>query len=207
VTARRRTALLVAASAIGIGGLVALDEPADELLSVHMLQHMLIGDLAPLLALLAVRGTILGRALAAVRPAPALLVWGAALAVWHVPSLYDAALENEQLHMFEHATFAVAGLLVWAVLLDVARRGRLPGWRGFGYAIVLLAASMILSNVLVLSYRPLYPAYGDLRDQNLAALVMMVEQFLTLGTFAVLRARALLREQEIAPARPHELAA
>ena len=93
-----------------------------------------------LLALLAVRGTILGRALAAVRPAPALLVWGAALAVWHVPSLYDAALENEQLHMFEHATFAVAGLLVWAVLLDVARRGRLPGWRGFGYAIVLLAA-------------------------------------------------------------------
>jgi cytochrome c oxidase assembly factor CtaG len=172
-----------------------------------MLQHMLIGDLAPLLALLAVRGTILGRQLAAVRPAPALLVWGAALAVWHVPSLYDAALENEQLHMFEHATFAVAGLLVWAVLLDVARRGRLPGWRGFGYAIVLLAASMILSNVLVLSYRPLYPAYGDLRDQNLAALVMMVEQFLTLGTFAVLRARALLREPEIAPARPHELAA
>jgi len=216
VTAARRVALAVVAAAIGLAAVTALDEPADQLLSAHMLQHMLIGDLAPLLAVLAIRGTVLARPLAAVRPAPAFAVWAAALAVWHVPAFYDAALAHERLHMLEHATFVAGGVLVWSALLGVARRGLLDGWRGFGYAVGLLAATTVLSNVLVLAYRPLYPAYDEpgprllelspLRDQNLAALVMMVEQFLTFGTFAALRARALLRASEPAPTGRHELA-
>lgn len=204
-----------AAAAITLLALLNLDEPADTVLSAHMLQHMLVGDLVPLLFVLAVRGPLcvhlvpvpLMRAWRAVaRPIPAFVVWAAALAVWHVPVLYDAALEHERLHAFEHATFMLGGFLVWSVLLDPARRRLLPGWRRFAYAVGLLAASGALANVLVLSYRPLYPDYaGDeprpfaltpLGDQNLAAVLMMLEQVVTLGTFAALSARKQLRAVE-----------
>jgi cytochrome c oxidase assembly factor CtaG len=196
-----------------------LHDPADSVLAAHMLQHVLIGDLVPLLLILAVRGPMLFHlvpirfvrvsrrigvqhvlALAA-RPAPALLVWSASLAAWHVPAIYDRALESEPLHGFEHLTFMLSGLLVWAALLDPARRGLLPGWRRFGYALALLALSGVLANTLILSYRPIYPAYATSgsglglspkRDQDLAGLVMMLEQLATLGALAVVVARQQL---------------
>jgi len=171
--------LATLAASTWIGALTAPDEPADERLSAHMLQHILIGDVVPLLL---------------------------ALGVWHVPALYDRALESERLHAFEHGTFLVSGLLVWAVLLDPPRRGLLPGRRRVGYALALLAASGILGNVLVLSYRPLYPAYGSLRDQDLAGLVMMVEQVLTLGGLALLTARRRLQHGDTPASGRHPLA-
>jgi len=213
--------LVLAALAAGITplALLTLDEAADSMLAAHMLQHMLIGDLVPLLLVLAVRGPLVvqlvppravralrrigaHRLLAlATRPAVAFVVWSAALALWHIPAAYDLALENERLHAFEHGTFLFSGLLIWAALLDPARRRSLPGWRRFGYAVALLAVSGALANVLILSYRPLYPAYAEpgarfglspVRDQDLAALVMMAEQFGTIGTFALLTARRRL---------------
>lgn len=222
-----RVLLAGLAAAITVGALLFLDETADTLLAGHMFQHVLIGDLVPLLLVLAVRGPLhahlfpvplvrasrrvrLNRLLSFVtRPAPAFALWAAALALWHLPALYDGALEHEQLHAFEHVSFMATGILVWAVLIDPARRSLLPGWRRFGYALALLAASSLLANVLILSYRPLYPAYSTpeprlfgltpLGDQNLAAVVMMVEQLATLGTFAVLTAR-----RRIALATPPE---
>lgn len=212
-----RIALAALAASIWLGALTALDEPADERLSAHMLQHVLIGDVVPLLLVLAVRGPVLVHLLPLrivprlsallVRPTVAFCCWAVALGVWHVPELYDRALESERLHAFEHGTFLVAGLLVWAVLLDPGRRGLLPGWRRVGYALALLAASGILGNVLVLSYRPLYPAYGSLPDQDLAGLVMMVEQVLTLGGLALLTARRRLQQGDAAASGRHPLAA
>lgn len=230
-----RVALAALAGALTLVALLALDGAADTMLAAHMLQHMMIGDLVPVLIVLAVRGPLvvqvvpagivraargvgLQRVLAfATRPAPAFVFWATALAVWHVPAMYDRALENEPLHAFEHMTFLVSGILVWTVLLDPARRGLLPGWRRFGYALALLTASGILANKLVLSYRPLYPAYAGpdamfglspVRDQDLAGLVMMLEQLATLGTFAVLTARRRLLGTERGPApQRHPLAA
>ena len=225
-----RVALAGLAAGVTAVALLALDAAADSMLAAHMLQHVLIGDLVPLLLVLAVRGPLLvhlapARVIAAARrlglhrvlalatrPAVAFVFWAAALAAWHVPAAYDLALESEPLHAFEHATFMAAGLLVWTALLDPARRGTLSGWRRFGYALALLAASGALANTLVLSYRPLYPAYAapaarfglsPVRDQDLAGLLMMLEQFATLGTFAVLtaRRRLLLPAGEPAPAR------
>jgi len=230
-----RVALAALAAVIAAVGLLALDEAADSMLAAHMLQHMLIGDLVPLLLVLAVRGPMLVHLLPvrlaraartvglhrvlsfATRPAAAFVVWAASLAIWHIPAAYDRALESEPLHALEHATFLLAGTLVWAALLDPARRGSLPGWRAFGYALALLAASGALANTLILSYRPLYPAYtapsarfglSPVRDQDLAGLVMMLEVFATLGTFAFLVARRRLMPAagEPAPAR-HPLAA
>ena len=45
------------------------------------------------------------------------------MAIWHVPALYDAALTPPRLHSFEHASFIVAGLLVWTQLIDPANGG------------------------------------------------------------------------------------
>jgi len=222
------------AAALSVGALLYLDETADTMLSAHMLQHMLIGDLVPLLLVLAVRGPLLvhlfpvwvmrpARKLGVhrllgflTRPVPAFTLWAAALGLWHVPALYDAALEHERLHAVEHLSFMAAGVVVWTVLLDPGRRRLLPGWRRFGYALALLAASGVLANTLILSYRPLYPDYtgegvarpfslSPLEDQDLAALVMMVEQLATLGTFAFFAARAQLGRAE-SDVRRHPLA-
>ncbi len=230
-----RLALAVLAAAITLAALIGLDGAADSMLSAHMLQHMLIGDLVPLLLVLAVRGPLLvqlvptsavrmARRLGlhhvvafATQPAVAFAVWAGALAVWHIPAAYDRALENEPLHGFEHATFLLAGLLVWTALLDPLHRGSLAGWRRFGYALALLAASGVLANTLILSYRPLYPLYADatsrpfgltpVGDQDLAGLLMMLEQLATVGTLAVLSARAQLAGSGAERAERHPLAA
>jgi putative membrane protein len=232
---RDRLALAVLAAAITLGALLALDRPADSMLAAHMLQHMLIGDLVPLLLVLAIRGPVLVQLLPtptirlarrlrlhcvlafATRPAVAFAFWAGALALWHIPAAYDDALESEPLHAFEHTTFLLAGLLVWTALLDPARRGTLPGWRRFAYALALVAASGVLANTLILSYRPLYPAYAAaadrplgltaVGDQDLAALVMMLEQLATVGTVAVLSARRQLAGPVIRHAERHPLAA
>lgn len=230
----RRLAPAVLAASVTLTALLALDGPADTMLSAHMLQHMLIGDLVPLLLVLSVRGPLVVHLLPlgavrvarglgaqrvlgfATRPAVAFLVWSASFAIWHIPAAYDRALESEPLHAFEHMTFMLAGLLVWTVLLDPARRGTLPGWRRFGYALALLAASGLLANVLILSYRPLYPSYAGpesrffgltaVGDQDLAGLVMMLEQLATVGTVAVLSARRQLSAPSVDRPQQHPLA-
>ena len=234
VVRRHRLALALVAATITLAALLGLDSAADSALSAHMLQHMLIGDLVPLLLVLSVRGSLLfhllptravrvarrlglHRVLAFVtRPTVAFALWAGAIAVWHIPAAYDLALESDPLHAFEHATFLLTGLLVWTVLLDPARRGTLPGWRRFAYALALLAASGVLANVLILSYRPLYPSYAvaasrpfgltPIGDQDLAGLLMMLEQLATVGTFAVLCARRQLAGSMVEQAERHPLA-
>jgi putative membrane protein len=224
-----RAALFVAAVATATLPLVSpLDAVGDQyLMSVHMLQHVLIGDLALALALLAVRGPLglfllppfvlrpLGRARpvrAAVgfllRPSVAVVAWVLAMGLWHIPSAYDYALTHRNVHNLEHLSFVVAGTLVWAQLIDPARRGRLGIVQRLGFAGLLFALGTVLSDVLIFSFHPLYPAYADqgvrlfgispLRDQQLAGLVMMSEQLLTLGICAGLLLRAQARRR---PAR------
>jgi putative membrane protein len=198
-----------------------LDAVADGyLLSAHMLEHVLLGDAAPALLLLAVRGPLLAFMLpaAAVRfvnrhapllgvaallgqPLVALAIWTAATALWHVPALYDAALAHERLHELEHACFFFAGLLVWLQLIDPARRGRLSVKGRAAFAGLLFLVGQLLSSVLFLS-PPLYAWYTHrpvrlwgltpLADQQFAGLVMMGEQVLTLGTCVLLLAWSLL---------------
>lgn len=206
--------LAIAAAAVAAGWAATLgpiDPLAERSLAAHMLQHVVLGDLAPLLLVLALRRgdlrriTLPTRVLRLLdrvfRPLPAFALWATALAVWHVPALYDFALEREPVHALEHTSFAVGGVFIWAQLLDPARRQLLRGWWLFGYALLVLVAAQALANVLVLSYRPLFAAYvaadrpfglSALGDQNAAAIVMMLEQLATVGTFAFLTARRLL---------------
>ena len=187
--------------------LVPFDEFADENLAAHMTQHVLIGDLAVALLVLATRGPLsvfllppavlaplarstLRRLLSALlRPRVAYALWAANIGVWHVPWLYDVALRHEAVHYAEHACWTVAGLLVWTLLLDDRRTA---GQR-VALAAALFATGQVLSDVLMFSFHPLYPAYPSVRQQQLAGVVMMGEQLLTLGTLAVVLLRPRLR--------------
>jgi putative membrane protein len=201
-----------------------LDQAADDyLLSAHMLEHVLIGDVAAALAVVALRGPLLVfflpspvlarlarmrflRAAAAflLRPWTSFAVWAFALAAWHVPAAYDYTLAHGTVHDLEHATFLLGGLLVWSQLVDPARRRALTPSGRLGYMGLMLCVTGALATVLIAAPNALYPAYAEqahrvfslspLADQWLAGLVMLVEQLLTLGLCVVLmRPRALVR--------------
>ena len=203
--------------------LVALVGPVDriaedDLLSVHMLQHLLIGDAATALMVVAVRGPLLVFLLPAamlaplarsrrvraslsalLRPRVAFGLWAANLAVWHVPYLYDLALRHDSVHYTEHACWVVAGLVAWTLLVDPGSHRRLTVGGRIAFAAAMFAAGQVLADVLVFSSHPLYPAYPRRLDQQLAGVAMMAEQLVTLGTLAFLLLRPRLRAR-LAPA-------
>ena len=204
--------------------LVALVGPLDriaedDLLSVHMLQHVLIGDAVPALLVVAVRGPLLVFLLPAavlaplarsarvrttlstlLRPRVAFGLWASNLAVWHVPYLYDLALRHDSVHYLEHASWVVAGLVVWTLLVDPGSHKRLTVGGRIAFAVAMFAAGQVLTDVLVFSSHPLYAAYHGRLDQQLAGVAMMVEQLLTLGTLAAVLLHPRLRRARLATA-------
>jgi cytochrome c oxidase assembly factor CtaG len=212
-----RLLLLLLAVAIGTLALVSPLDVAGEqyLLSAHMLQHVMIADFAPALALVALRGPLLFfllpplvlAPLARVKPLRAVLrqllvpgvalaIWAIVIAFWHVPSIYDYTLTQRTVHDVEHLCFVIAGVLVWTQIVDPARRHTLSTPQRIAFAAVVFAAGQVLSYVLIFSFRPLYPAYAaqhvrmfgwsPLLDQQLAGLTMMAEQLVTLGAACAL---------------------
>ena len=165
-----------------------------ELFSLHMLQHVVIGDLAPLCLLAGLSGPML-RPLLALRPverlrvlanpAVALPIWAVNLYVWHVPFLYEAAVQHSVVHALEHVCFFSAGVIVWLPVLETLPA---PEWFGTGpklaYIAVVRLVETVLGNVFVWSGEVFYDVYarGDelwgispLQDQGLAGAVMMIE--------------------------------
>lgn len=210
-----RVPLFALGLALGVLPLVSpLDELGDRyLLSAHMLQHMLIGDAAPALVLVALRGPLLlfcvpvGLLRAAgrsqrfravvrelLRPRVAVAAWAAAFGAWHVPAAYDYAAAHGGVHRLEHASFILAGTLAWMLLVDPARRGHLSRGRRLALLAALFALGTVVADTLIFSLHPLYGIYASeqhrafglspLSDQRLAGIVMTAEQILTLGTCA-----------------------
>ena len=215
-----RLALFLAGVGVVLVGLLSpLDAIAEEYLqSAHMLQHVLIADLGIVLALLAVRGPLsmffLPRDLLAplaraqplrrglsflLRPRVAVPLWIAVMVAWHIPPLYDAALRHPVVHRAEHLSFVVVGELVWTLLIDPARHGRLTVNERLGLAVLLFWIGQVLAYPFVFGFQPYYDVYVDqphrlfglsaLTDQKLAGLVMMIEQAATLGIAIVLLLR------------------
>jgi putative membrane protein len=189
-----------------------LDSIGEErLFSVHMVQHLLIGDLAPLLLALGLSGPLL-RPLLAPRPVQrlrvlthplvALPLWALNLGVWHLPFLYDAALEHPLVHALQHVCFLAGGLLLWSTLL-----GLLPGprWYGLGARLASLAVVWVVgaafANVFLWSDTAYYHPYvqaprtwglSPLDDQRAGGGVMLVEMMLVgAAVFVVLGLRWL----------------
>jgi putative membrane protein len=206
--------------ALGVGLLVlALASPVAELgeerlFAFHMLQHVLLGDLAPLALLVGLTRPILRPVLARLHrlrflahPLVALPLWGVNLYVWHLPVLYEAAVRHEAVHALEHACFFVGGTIMWLPVLETLPA---PEWFGtgwkFGYIVAVRMVETVLSNVFLWAGSPFYRVYEDaprqwgispLHDQGLAGTVMMIEgSLVTIAALAWLFLR-LAREGEL----------
>lgn len=193
---------------------VALVSPIDalgeDLLSMHMLEHLLIADIAapfllvglrtPVLVFLLPRPALLAlarrpwlrRAFRTVRqPLVAIPVFVLVLYGWHFRAAFQGALEHPGIHALQHASFVGISLLVWWSVLEPKKR-RMPGdlWK-IGHIFAARLASMMLGMAFVFMRVQAYPFYGErarehgltpLHDQQLAGGMMMVLDILVIVT-------------------------
>jgi cytochrome c oxidase assembly factor CtaG len=156
------------------------------LLSAHLLQNVILAEWAPALLVgglapaLAERLTANGPMRALTHPLVALPVWLVTYAVWHVPAVYDAALENHGLLALEHISYLAAGALFWWPVVQEAPHALHWGRRAaYVFAAFLLASPISL--LLTLLPDPVYGFYEEahrlwgltpLEDQQIAGVIM-----------------------------------
>src|SRR5436305_4864314 len=193
--------------AVGIATVLAalvspLDSLGDQLMVMHMVQHVLLLDIAPILLILGLTKVLLRpmtRRLNAVErragylahPAFAVIAYAGLMWLWHVPAMYDLALRHSGVHALEHICFLAAGTLYWWHLLSPIRgRMRLGGMGPVLYMVATKLLVGILGLVLAFSPTALYafyehqPHYWGLtagEDQNMAGLLMALEQSIVMG--------------------------
>jgi cytochrome c oxidase assembly factor CtaG len=193
-----------------------VDRLSEQLLVVHMAEHLLIGDIAALLLVLGLTGPmiapllrnrVLGPLRVLTHPVVAIVVWAVNFYAWHWPYLYQEALRHDALHALEHATFLAFGMAVWMALL-----GPLPKPRWFnnaarlGFIVAVRLIGTVLANILIFGGTVFYPYYrpGDalwhispIADQVAAGGLMMVEEsLLTIGLFCWLFLRVARENEE-----------
>jgi cytochrome c oxidase assembly factor CtaG len=211
--------LVAFASGLGLI-LVALVSPVDrlgdQLFFMHMAQHIVLLDLAPILCVLGLTRVLLRPVTRRIHrieqaagffahPVFAVVLYAATIWTWHVPALYDAALHHPLVHALEHTTFLSAGLLFWWHLLSPIRsRFRLGGLGPVAY----IAATKLLVGALgmAITFSPdlLYDWYArfgtiwgmsPLAGQQAGGALMTVEQEAILGIVLItLFVRALGEE-------------
>jgi putative membrane protein len=168
--------------------------------TAHMIEHELVMTVAaPLLALARPMGAFvwalppsIRRSVAlasrkkgvrsvsrvATHPAVATITHGAAIWLWHVPALFDAALTVHWLHRLQHLSFLLTALLFWWALIR-----RCDAGAAAGHLVFTMVHTGMLGALLTLSPRVLYPAQtadalnwglSPLEDQQLAGLVMWI---------------------------------
>jgi cytochrome c oxidase assembly factor CtaG len=185
---------------------IALCSPVDrlgeQLFFMHMVQHLLLLDLVPILVLLGLTKVLLRpltRRLVRLEraagplahPVFAIALYVATMALWHVPAMYDAALEHPVLHVLEHISFGLAGGLYWWHLLSPIRARRRLG--GMGPVVYMLGTKVLVGLLgILLTFAPeaIYdfyerqPGYWGLSpgtDQAVGGLIMALEQSIVMG--------------------------
>jgi cytochrome c oxidase assembly factor CtaG len=202
--------------ALGVATLIGLGGISDQLFLAHMVEHLLIADLGALLLVLGLTGPVLQPILAVpwlawlrafTHPAVALAVWAVDFYVWHLPALYQGAVQNDYVHALEHILFVACGMAMWMALLGPLPK---PAWFGngarLGYIIAVRLIETVLANILLWSGTILYPRYAagerywhvtPAADQSLAGGIMMIEgSIVTLACFCWLFLRTARQSEE-----------
>ena len=188
---------------------LALETPLDTISdhyldSVHMLQHVLLGFVAPPLLLLGLSPQMVGRLVrlpglrAATEPVPAQVIAGLVMIVWHLPPLYDATLYSEPLHIVEHVSFIGAGVVMYWPMLEAtsahAHWQMSPGAKLLYMLLATLpqdgvALALIFSRVPFYEYYThaprLIPSLTPLIDQTVAGAVLMTLGKATIAVAAI----------------------
>ena len=194
-----------------------LDSLGDQLMVMHMVQHMLLLDLAPILLILGLTKVLLRPVTRRVQtierragfvghPAFAVIFYASILWLWHVPALYDQAQGSSVLHAFEHLCFFTAGALYWwHVLSPIRSRNRLAGLGPVAYMtggkllVGLLGIALAFAPTVIYpfyAHQPHYWGLTPLEDQMMAGLVMALEQSIVMGIALVFLFVNMLNESE-----------
>lgn len=160
-----RGGLLALGSAVVVAAVAGpLDRAGrDGLLAAHIVQHIVLADLAAPLLVLSVppgarRRMLANRAGAIIgRPFIVLALWAGLIYLWFVPSLHREAMPGGAAHLADQAAFFAAGLLLWAIVFDARaarplgaalKAGGLPWWARHLYAMgsraLLIPAAAVL---------------------------------------------------------------
>jgi len=200
---------------------VALISPVDRLaeqaFTMHMVQHVLLLDLAPIALICGLTKVILRPATRRLQrleeaagvfghPVFAVVLYVGLMWLWHVPALYDAALEHSVVHILEHICFFSAGALYWWHLLSPIRsRMRLGGMGPVMYMLSTKLFVGILGIGLTFAPEALYSFYADRQpiwgltaseDEALAGGLMALEQSIVMGVALVWLFMNALAESE-----------
>ncbi|QYM79979.1 cytochrome c oxidase assembly protein [Horticoccus luteus] len=154
---------------------LAVGSPFDQigerfLFSAHMLQHQILAFLAPLLFVLGLPGWMidswLGRsgllrfARLFTRPLLAGFIYIVVTSIWHMPYLYDWALQDKIVHVIEHIMFFAAAILLWWPVVSPSRLLPPASYAGqMIYAVYVVIGMTPVFAYIVFSQHILYPTY------------------------------------------------
>lgn len=202
---------------IVIALLSPIDSLGDQMLVMHMVQHMLLLDLVPILLIVGLNKVLLRPVTRRVRwleeragplghPAFAAACYIGFMWAWHIPAMYDLALRHADIHALEHLCFSVGGALYWWHLLSPIRsRHRLTGLGPVGYMVSTRLLVGLLGVALAFAPDSIYPFYthhphywglSATEDQSMAGLVMALEQSIVMGIALVVVFVRMLTESE-----------
>jgi cytochrome c oxidase assembly factor CtaG len=193
-----------------LGGILALvialispvDRLAEQAFTMHMVQHVLLLDIAPIALICGLTKVILRPVTHKLQrleesagifshPVFAIVLYVAMMWLWHVPRLYDAALRHSTIHIVEHICFMSVGLLYWWHLLGPIRsRHRLTEMGAVVYMLSTKLLVGLLGIGLTFAPEPLYAFYKEqapiwglnpVEDESLAGGLMAFEQSVVMG--------------------------
>ena len=215
--------------ALAVALLSPLDHLSDELFMAHMTQHMLLMMVGVPLVLLGapiipvLRGiprpirrriviptfqSLPVRFVLRTLSRP-LVAWPAfvfSMFAWHLPSLYEAALANEGLHLAEHAVFAIGAYLFWWNVIDPhPLRPNLPYLVRIPYIFITVVPAFVLGAFLTFAGEPWYetyivsaPLYGfsGIEDQQLGGVIMWIPGSFIIGTALILDLYVAIKQEQ-----------
>ncbi len=207
-TMRQRGLIRLSQPWLYFGGLLAaalallspIDVLGDSLFAFHMGQHILLVMVVPPLLLLGLPAPFLRWSLFETRlrgvlhvltdPLAAFALYNVNLWVWHLPALYQGALETDLLHALQHTLFLGTGMLFWWRVFDPTR-GWYPlwGWQPARWVYLLVSAppSYLLGSIFWASGSVIYPHYAQaprllalsaLEDQRIAGMLMWLHSWM-----------------------------
>jgi putative membrane protein len=126
--------------------------------------------------------------------------------LWHLPPVYEAALNNLGVHVAMHIAFMATGLLFWWPVIEplpeMARTGeggKLLYLFATGFPMGLLALLLVSSGNVVYDYYESTPrvwGMSALIDQQIAGIIMgSLGEFASFGAMTLLFLRFLDRDQ------------
>ena len=178
---------------------VSLNGPLHDLsdvflFSAHMVQHLLLSLLMPPLILAGTPGWLLrplleNRAVnriahALTKPIRCFIIFNVVIAAWHLPPLYNTAMEYHPVHIVQHLMFMAASVIMWWPFLSpLPELPRLAYPGQMLYCFLMVIPMSIVAIYIAMADHVLYPAYSvaprvwgltPLSDQQIGGLIMWV---------------------------------